>query len=142
MDLKMGSQEFQNVQIPLLWGKRAIVEDNQKRISIISLEGKEAKIEILGDKPAPNIEYEVIEENAYKIISDGDALYSYSPQTRTITGISIKLPECEIQDSGIRVGTNRFMGNTIQGFGVGIIVNESGFGMGGPLPEGLAKLKV
>ena len=70
-----------------------------------------------------------------------EALYSYSSKKRTITGISLKLPECEIQDSGIRVGTHSFSGNTIIGSGVGIIVDETGFGMGAPLPEALAKLK-
>ena len=59
---------------------------------------------------------------------------------RTITGISLKLPECEIQEAGIRIGTNSFSGNTIMGFGVGIIVDETGFGMGVSLPEALAKL--
>ena len=141
MNLKMGSQNFINVQIPLLWGQRAVLEDNEKRISIISLEGNKAKIEILADKPAPDIEYEIIDEGGIKIFSGGKTLYSYSPKIRTITSISLKLPECEIQDSGIRVGTNVFSGCTVMGGGVGIIVDETGFGMGAPLPEALAKLK-
>lgn len=59
-----------------------------------------------------------------------------------MTGLSLKLPECEIQRTGIRVGCNMFSGNMVMGFGVGIVVDERGIGMGAPLPEGLAKLVV
>ena len=44
MNIDMGTQKFMNVDIPLLWGKRAIIEDKKGKISIISLEGKEAVI--------------------------------------------------------------------------------------------------
>lgn len=137
----MGSQRFENVQIPLLWGKRAVLEDEKQRISIISLEGEKAKIEILGNKPAPGIKYELI-EHGYKILIDDVELYTFDPDKKIITGLTLKLPECEIQSSGIRVGTNQFSGNMVSGFGVGIVVDEHGIGMGAPLPEGLAKLKI
>ena len=141
MNLKMGNQRFENVEIPLLWGKRAILEDKKGSISIISLEGTEAVIEVLGNKPAPNIQYEPIEDG-FKVIVNGQELYSFDPKRRTITGLSLKLPECEIQNTGIRVGSNLFSGNMIVGYGVGIVVDERGIGMGAPLPEGLAKLVV
>lgn len=141
MNLNMGSQKFENVEIPILWGKRAILEDNNGKISIISLEGAEAVIEVLGDKPAPNIQYELIEDG-FKIIIDGQELYSLNPVRKIITGLSLKLPEFEIQSTGIRVGSNSFSRNMIVGFGVGIVVDEQGIGMGAPLPEGLAKLVV
>ena len=141
MNLNMGSQKFENVEIPILWGKRAILEDNNGKISIISLEGTEAVIEVLGDKPAPNIQYELIEDG-FKIIIDGQELYSLNPVRKIITGLSLKLPEFEIQSTGIRVGSNSFSRNMIVGFGVGIVVDEQGIGMGAPLPEGLAKLVV
>lgn len=141
MNLNMGSQVFENVEIPLLWGKRAVLEDKKGMISIISLEGEKAVIEVLGDKPAPNIQYELIEDG-FKIVIDGQELYSFDPVKRTITGLSLNLPECEIQSSGIRVGGSTFSGNVIVGFGVGIVVDERGIGMGAPLPEGLAKLVV
>jgi hypothetical protein len=141
MNLNMGSQKFEDVEIPLLWGKRAILEDKKGRISIISLEGAEAIIEVLGNKPAPNIQYELI-ENGFKIIMEGKDLYSFEPTKRIITGLFLKLPECEIQDNGIRIGSNFFSGNIVRGFGVGIVVDERGIGMGAPLPEGLAKLLV
>ena len=137
----MGSQTFQNVQIPLLWGKRAIIEDEDGGISIISLEGEHALIEILGSKPAPDIEYEPIEDG-YRIICDERALYSFLPSTGTISAIELNLPDCQIQSTGIRVGGNIFSGNVVIGAAVGIIVDEHGIGMGGRLPEGLAKLVV
>ncbi|MCH8945067.1 MAG: hypothetical protein IH910_09820 [Proteobacteria bacterium] len=90
MNLNMGSQSFRNVEIPLLWGKRAILQDKKGRISIISLEGEEAKIEVLGDKPAPNIEYELVSDG-FKIMRMGKDLYSFSPNSRIITGLSLVL---------------------------------------------------
>ena len=141
MNLNMGGQKFENVEIPLLWGKRAVLEDKKGRISIISLEGTEAVTEVLGNKPAPNIQYELIEDG-FKIIIDGKELYSFDPEKRIITGLSLKLPECEIQSTGIRVGDSFFAGNVIMGFGVGIVIDERGIAMGAPLPEGLAKLLV
>jgi len=142
MNLKMGSQIFRNVQIPLLWGKRAIVEDSENKLSIISLEGKEAKVEILADTPAPMIEYEIIEDG-FKILSEGKGLYIFSPKRRTITGVCLKLPECEISDGGIRIGSNSFSHNTVMGEGVGIVVDEmGGVGLGGPIPANLAVLSI
>lgn len=81
-------------------------------------------------------------EDGFKIIVDGQEIYSFDPGRRIITGLSLNLPECEIQKSGIRVGSNMFSGNMVVGFGVGIVVDEHGIGMGAPLPEGLAKLVV
>ena len=129
MNLSMGGQRFENVEIPLLWGKRAILEDKKGRISIISLEGAEAVIEVLGSKPAPNIQYELIKDG-FKIIMKGQELYSFDPEKRIITGLSLKLPECKIEDNGIRIGTNFFSGNTVIGSGVGMVVDERGIGMG------------
>jgi hypothetical protein len=141
MNMNMGNQIFENVEIPLLWGKRAILEDKKGRVSIISLGGTEAFLEVLGSKPAPSIQYELIKDG-FKIIVNGQELYSFDPERRIITGLSLNLPEIEIQRTGIRVGSNMFSGNKVGGFGVGIVVDERGIGMGAPLPEGLAKLVV
>lgn len=141
MNLNMGSQVFQNVQIPLLWGKRAVLQDEKGRLSIISLEGSEPEIEILGDKPAPGIKYELI-KGGFKIYKDNAELYAFYPEKKIISGLSIKLPECEVGNNGTRIGTNMFSGNMVVGFGVGIVVDERGIGMGAPLPPDLAKLKV
>jgi hypothetical protein len=141
MNLNMGNQRFENVEIPLLWGKRAILEDKKGRISIISLEGVNAVIEVLASKPAPDIQYELIKDG-FKIIVMEQELYSFNPGKRIITGLLLKLPECEIQKTGIRIGSNMFSGSMITGFGVGIVVDERGIGVGAPLPEGLAKLVI
>lgn len=141
MNLNMGSQVFRNVQIPLLWGKRAVLQDEKGRLSIIFLGGSEPEIEILGDKPAPGIKYELIKDG-FKIYKDGAELYAFYPEKKIISGLSIKLPECEIGKSGTRIGTNMFSGNMVVGFGVGIVVDERGIGMGAPLPPELANLKV
>ena len=143
MDLKMGSQLFNDVDIPLLWGARAVLQDQKGRMSIIDLSGAEAKLEILGDKPAPNVEFRPISGGAIEILQNGVPLYAFDSVTKTIRGLKIRLPECQIDEHGTRVGTNFFQNNAIRGFGVGIhIMSDGGLAMGGPLPPGLAKLRV
>lgn len=122
-------------------GARPIIEDNDGKLTIISLEGIEAKIEVIADEPAANIEYEII-ENGFKILSEGQALYTFNPDSGIITLVSLNPPECEVGEGGIRIGSNCFSYNTIIGSVVGIIVNESGIGMGARIPESLAKLQV
>ena len=141
MNLNMGSQKFEDVKIPLLWGKRAILEDKTGRISIILLDGKKAVIEVLGNEPAPNIQYESIEDG-FKVIFNGQELYSFNKERRVIKGLSRRLPECEIQGDGVRIGSNILSGNKEIGFGVGVVVYEQRIVMGADLPEGLARLVV
>ncbi len=141
MNLQMGKHVFQNVTIPLLWGKRAIIQDQGGRLSIMDVGGKAALLEVLGDAPASGMEF-VPTADGFEILRNGTALYSYSPETKTVIGISLALPRCQIRDTDIRVGSNFFSGNIVVGFGVGIAVSESGVSMGAPLPPGLAELVV
>jgi hypothetical protein len=141
MDLQMGSQTFIDVKIPLLWGSRAVLQDQQGRLSVIDLSGDTAKLEILGDKPAPGIEF-LPSVDGFQILSDGKALYNYNPEEKTLTSIDLGLPDCQIGRWQIRVGSNVFSGSTAIGFGVGIAVREDGVAMGAPLPPGLAKLVI
>ncbi len=141
MNLKMGSQVFVDVQVPLLWGTRAVVQDKAGRLSVINLAGDAAKLEILGDKPAPGVAF-LPTIDGYTILSNDKQLYTYNPKEKTLTSINLGLPECQIKPWEIRVGSSVFSGNTIMGFGVGIAVRESGIAIGSPLPPGLAKLIV
>ena len=139
MDLNMGNQIFRNVEIPLLWGERAVIADNDGQTSIISLAGEKAKIEILNGHPAPDIKYEMI-EGGYTIIENDEELYTYYPETNLITGSALNLPDCQISGDMIKIGGSTFQGNTVVGSPVGIHVSEKGMSMGSPLPPGLAKL--
>jgi len=142
MKLKMGSHIFDDVEIPLLWGTRAVLQDGQGRISVIDLSGDTARLEILGDKPGPGVEFAPTEEGV-DIIEMGERVYSYNPKSRSLTGLGLNpLPECEIGKRRIRVGSNIFAGNVISGFGVGILVTENEVAVGAPLPPHLAKLVV
>ena len=139
MNLQMGSQVFRDVGIPLLWGTRAIIQDKQNRISVIDLSGTTAKLEIIGDHPAPNMEFSPI-VGGFQILRDGHPLYAYSVEDKTLSAIELNLPDCQITPQDIRIGKNVFSGNVISGFGVGIAVTENGVAMGAPFPEKLAKL--
>lgn len=139
MNLQMGSQTFANVEIPVLWGERAILQDMESRISVISLGGAEAKLEILGNKPAVGVPYEVTEDG-FKILENETELYSFNPETSTLIGHALSLPDLQIEKTEIRIGTNIFSGNMITGYGVGIAVTRNGIAVGAPVPERLAKL--
>jgi hypothetical protein len=140
MNLRMGSQVFRDVTIPLLWGQRAVVQDRKGRLSIIDLSGENARIEILADQPAPGV-YFLPRVDGIVIMRQGsDELYSYNAREKLLVGISLRLPECQIGPLRIRVGGSVFSGNVIAGYEVGIAVSEHGMTMGGPLPPGLAKL--
>ena len=137
----MGSQIFHDVQIPLLWGSRAVLQDEQGRLSLIDLSGKTAKLEIVGDKPAPGIEFVPVIEG-FKILDNGNPQYIYYPEEKRLRSIGLELPECQIAQWEIRVGTNVFSGNVVAGSGVGIAVTKDGIAMGAPLPPNLAKLVI
>jgi len=139
MNLNMENQIFEDVRIPLLWGKRAILEDKKGRISIILLDGNKAVLEVLGNEPTSNIQYETIEDG-FKVIHNGQDLYSFNRKKRVITGHSQKLPECEIRGAGIRIGSNVLSRNKTLEFGVGVEVQEQRIIMGNSLPRGLARL--
>lgn len=139
MNLNMENQTFEDVRIPLLWGKRAILEDKKGRISIILLDGNKAVLEVLGNEPTSNIQYETIEDG-FKVIHNGQDLYSFNRKKRVITGHSQKLPECEIRGGGIRIGSNVLSRNKTLEFGVGVEVQEQRIIMGNSLPRGLARL--
>ena len=141
MNLQMGSQIFRDVQIPLLWGSRAVVQDQERRLSVIDLSGGIAKLEIVGDKPAPGIEF-VPTVEGFEVLADGEPVYSYNPDRKTLTSLALGLPECEIGASHTRVGSNIFSGNIVSGFGVGIKVSSKELAVGAPLPPGLAKLVI
>lgn len=141
MNIKMGGQMFRDVQIPLLWGTRAILQDQQGRLSVVDLNGDSAKLEIVGDEPAPNIEF-LPTGDGFKILSNRKELYTYNPRHKTLTSISLGLPECQIGKGETRVGTSILSGNFIAESGVGIAVTQNGMAIGAPLPTGLAELTI
>ena len=141
MNINIGGQSFIGVQIPILWGTRAILQDKENRISVIDLSDTEARVEILGDKPAKGMEYS-LNIDGFTLLKKGIEIYKYNPSDKLLSSIGLKLPECQISSQEIRIGTSTFSGNVVSGSGVGIFVSEHGMGMGGPIPPNLAKLIV
>jgi len=52
------------------------------------------------------------------------------------------LPPLQIQEHGIRVGSNLFQHNVVSGSGVGLAITETAVSMGVPFPKQLARLVV
>ncbi len=141
MNIQFGSQTFIGVQIPLLWGTRAVIGHHGGEVSIVDLSGQMAKPEIVSNVPWQGIEY-AEKEDGFVIYCEGKATYFYSPSRKIIRDLLGKLPECEIKKDGMRFGTNHVQTSQIHGFQVGIGITENGFFMGGPAPKGLAQLIV
>lgn len=139
MDIRFGSQVFSGVQIPLLWGARAVIGHPGGELSIIDLSGDLAKPEIVSNTPWKGVEYSE-KEDGFVIYSDGKPSYFFSPSRKIIRDLSGKLPECEITNEQVRIGTNTIRNSMIQGFQVGMGVTENGFFIGGSAPKGLAPL--
>jgi hypothetical protein len=141
MNFRIANQSFVDVQIPLLWGQRAIIQDRKDRLSVIDLSEPRAKLEILGDEPAPGVTFEP-SFSGFKILKNGLALYLYDPAEKRLESLSLGLPDCQVTPSAIRIGSNEFTGNSFVGYGVGLAVTPEGISVGTPLPSGLARLAV
>jgi hypothetical protein len=141
MNIRMGSQVYRDVQIPLLWGERAIIVDELGRLSVIDLSGERAQVEVLSDEPAPGIGFRPLLDGIV-ILKDGTELYSYNPSEKAISSLSLGLPDIQISVGGTRVGTNWFSGNVFVGSGVGLSVSKDGISLAAPLPSKLARLAI
>lgn len=141
MDIRLGSQIFSGVQIPLLWGKRAVLSHPSGALSVIDIGGEFAFPEIVSDEPWNQVEY-TEKEDGFVVYRGDKQSYFYSPTRKLFRDMIGTLPECEISKDHIRIGTNKVGGGMISGFGVGIGVSENGFFMGGPIPPGLAELRL
>lgn len=139
MRARFGSQIFENVSIPVLWGKRAVIGHPGGALSIINLADSEAKPEIIGDTPGTMVSFSE-QEDGYVIYVDDSPQYFYSPTRKLLRDLTGRLPDCTIRDNEITIGTNRISGSMISGTGVGVGISEQGFFIGGPIPEGLAPL--
>ena len=141
MNLQMGSHIFIDVEVPVLWGTRAILQDLQGRLSVIDLAGDSAVAEVVGGEPAPGIEFAPT-SGGFKVIRLGQTLYVFSKADNSLSSIALGLPPLQIQEDQIRIGSNLFQGNIVAGSGVGLAVTEDGVSMGASLPKELAELVI
>jgi len=141
MNFKVGDQEFFDVEVPLLWGKRAFLHDIMDKISIVALHEDGPVIEILADKPTENVQHEV-DDGKLRIFSEGKELYTYEPETKTIAGVELKLPICQIQELGFSVDLYNYFGKMPVGDNVGLLIDEKDTEIGAPLPESLANAAI
>jgi hypothetical protein len=141
MKISLGSNLFEDVKIPLLWGTRAILQDSRRRLSVIDLSGPVARLEIIAGRPASGVEFRPI-IGGVKILENGHELYDFYPDQGRFVSIDLDLPDCDVTDSGIWIGSNVFENNAVARRGVGLVVDRDGIRFGGSLPAGLARMAV
>jgi hypothetical protein len=140
--LRIGGNSFSNVTIPVLWGTRAVLQHESGSLSIVNLGGSRPRVEVLKDKPAPRSHFIPV-FGGFSILSEfNDELYSYSPDDKRLTSKSLDLPDCQVLEDVVRIGSNAFSKNMVAGAGVGILVTNSSIALGAPLPPDLAELVV
>ncbi|WP_226649647.1 hypothetical protein [Microbulbifer variabilis] len=141
MNFRIGSVNFTSVKIPVLWGTKAILSHANGSLSVIDIGGENAKVLVMSDEPWTDIEFTEKEDGF--VIYEGDMQsFFYSPKRKIFRDMTGSLPECELAKEFTRIGTNKISGGMVSGFGVGIGISENGFFMGGPIPQGLAELKI
>jgi hypothetical protein len=138
MNIEFGGHVFQNVDIPVLWGDRAIFQDKEGLVSVIDVSQPTPTPEIIANEPAPGVDYLPTTEGL-RILSGGSVLYMFQTEPARLHGVNLDLPDIVIDKSRITVGTNVFESNFISGAQVGLAITSSGMGMGAPLPENLRR---
>lgn len=135
MDIRLGGQVLRDVEIPLLWGSRVVSQDHQGRLSVVDL-SQGVKIEIIGDRPVPGMPV-AIKGHGFDVLMDGKPLYHYDPEQKMLVSIDLDLPDCQVGPDFVRVGENTFESNTVNGFGIGIVVTPTATWIGGQVPQEL-----
>ena len=138
MDIRLGGQVLRDVEIPLLWGSRVVSQDHQGRLSVVDL-SQGVKIEIIGDRPVPGMSI-AVKAPGFDVLVDGKPLYHYDPEQKMLVSIDLDLPSCQVGTHFVRVGANTFEGNSISGFGVGIVVTPTATWIGAQIPQELRLL--
>lgn len=142
MDFRIRGQFFANVKVPVLWGSRAILQDQHGHLSIVNLAADRVVLEVMDDQPGPGANFAPLTEGYVIIDLWGAKLYSVNPKTKSLIPIVLRLPPVTVGVRELRVGDNLLPGNMVVGIGVGLVVTESGMALGGQLPEALANLLV
>jgi len=120
MKLAMGGQFFDDVTVPVLWGTRAVLQDRGGRLSVTDLGGSAAHPEIIADEVAPGVRSAARDEGYTIVGANDEELYTYSPSAKRLGQSSTGLPDVEVRDESIRVGSSVLAGNVIRACEVGI----------------------
>lgn len=139
MNITVGDRLLRDVDVPLLWGNRAIIQNRQGNISVVDLGTRPARLEILEDQPAPGVSF-VPTISGFRILSSPDGPYTYQPKDRTLTSASGPLPDCQIDEHYVRVGTSVLGRGVSFGVGVGPRVTKDRVAFEVGLPVELAML--
>jgi hypothetical protein len=140
MNLRVGGNTFWNVTVPVLWGQRAILQDKFGKLSVVDLSGPKPRVELLADEPAVGVEFRPI-LNGVALIQAGTTLYTFDKLEKTLSSVTLSLPEIQVTESSIRVGSLELVNNRIIGYGVGVAVSPTSVSIGAPLPAGLSELQ-
>ena len=143
----VGSNKFKQVTFPLVIENRYFMLDQSTgddKWSVFSLQDSKLIMEVLNNKPQENTITEAVITNATGVIAvsplkSDKFLYKIRPgyKDSSIFGtVGGEEKEIKIIDKEIRVGTNSFQNNCVEGSPVGICVDKNGgIGLGGNLPQ-------
>jgi hypothetical protein len=141
MNFRICGQFFSNVRVPVLWGSRAILRDEQGHLSIVDLEGESPILEVVDDRPAVGARVSLTTEGYVILDREGRQLYSVNPKTKSLSPVALRLPAVTLGEHELRLGPHVLEVNMV-GVAVGILVTEKGIELGGQLPTLLGDMRV
>ena len=141
MDLKIDRHSFQNIQIPVLWGNRAIIQEPNLVFSVINIGGITPTLEIVRNQPVPGIDV-LPKRWGFEIIWLPEDRYEFNVGEGAFTTNTLGLPDVQIDEFHVRVGTEVYP--HLRGFGevVGLQVMPDEVRFGVPIPLALSRLIV
>jgi hypothetical protein len=139
MDIRVGTQILEDVGIPVVWGDRAIVQHSERRLSVIDSRSQPARLEILKDQPAPGVNF-VPTLSGFRILPFRGGAYEYNKTDKTLTSATNDLPECQIGEDYVRVGSGIVHKNPDHRTDASLLVTASDVRLVNRLPDMLAEL--
>ncbi len=139
MDIRVGNRVLKDVDVPLLWGNRAVIQHRLGNLSVIDLGSRPARLEILEDQPAPGVSFAPT-ISGFRILASPDGPYNYNPKDRTLASWSGNLPDCQIDEQYVRVGESVLGRSATFGADVGPRVTSNRVIFELSLPAELAEL--
>ncbi len=130
----IGTNEFVEVLIPILWGTRAIYEGSRPgTLHVTDLSAVPVRREIVDSRPNKGIKFQP-RLDGYGVKADGAVQYTFDPTRLVLRDVAGSLPELEVSDSFVRIDTNHVSGCRVSNFEVGILIDSDGVAIGAPLP--------
>jgi hypothetical protein len=139
MNLTLGSLRFQNIRIPVLWGNRAIIQEPNLVLSVIDIGDILPALEILRNEPALGVNF-IPKWSGFQILRVPAESYEFDVREKAFTSETLDLPDVQVDEFYIRVGSDVYPNTVWFEDAVGLYVTSDDVRIGAPMPSALLRL--